>query len=60
MTDATTNTSGSSLDDLTEAWLTERADTTGEPTWLRDVRLAAFKRYLDQDWPDSRADEYWR
>jgi Fe-S cluster assembly protein SufD len=60
MTDATTTTSRASLDDLTEAWLTERADATGEPTWLREVRLAAFKRYLDQDWPDSRQDEYWR
>jgi Fe-S cluster assembly protein SufD len=60
MTDANRTTSGTTLDDLTEAWLTERADTTGEPTWLRDVRLAAYKRYLDQGWPDSRADEYWR
>ena len=32
----------------------------GEPDWLRDRRQAAFKRWLDQDWPDSRQDEYWR
>jgi Fe-S cluster assembly protein SufD len=31
-----------------------------EPSWLVDRRLAATKRYTDQAWPDSRADEFWR
>ncbi len=48
------------LDDLTEDALRQRSDDTGEPEWLRDRRLAAFKRYLDQQWPDSRNDEFWR
>jgi Fe-S cluster assembly protein SufD len=48
------------LDALTEDAITDRSDAAGEPSWLRDRRLAAFKRYLDQPWPDSRADEFWR
>ena len=48
------------LDALTEDELTDRSDAAGEPSWLRDHRLAAFKRYLDQGWPNSRADEFWR
>jgi Fe-S cluster assembly protein SufD len=48
------------LDALTEDALTDRSDAAGEPSWLRDRRLAAFKRYLDQAWPDSRMDEFWR
>ena len=48
------------LDDLTEAGVTDRSDAIGEPAWLADRRLAAFKRYLDQAWPDSREDEFWR
>lgn len=48
------------LDDLSEDALTGRSDAAGEPSWLRDRRLEAFKRYLDQDWPDSRLDEFWR
>jgi Fe-S cluster assembly protein SufD len=48
------------LDDLTEEALTGRSDAAEEPSWLRDRRLAAFKRYLDLAWPDSRADEFWR
>ncbi len=48
------------LDALTEDAVTGRSDAAGEPSWLRDRRLAAFKRYLDQAWPDSRADEFWR
>ncbi|MEX1163708.1 MAG: Fe-S cluster assembly protein SufD [Nitriliruptor sp.] len=31
-----------------------------EPSWLVDRRLAATKRFTDQAWPDSRADEFWR
>ena len=45
---------------LTEDHLAARSDAAGEPSWLRDTRAAALKRYLDQDWPDSRTDEYWR
>ena len=48
------------LDALTEDVLTDRSDAADEPSWLRDRRLAAFKRYLDQAWPNSRMDEFWR
>lgn len=48
------------LDDLNEEALTDRSDAAGEPSWLRDRRLAAYKRSLDQAWPDSRSDEFWR
>ncbi|GGI05078.1 Fe-S cluster assembly protein SufD [Egicoccus halophilus] len=46
------------LDALTEDAV--RSLATGEPDWLVDRRLAATKRYLDQSWPDSRKDEFWR
>lgn len=48
------------LDALTEEDLSARADAAGEPAWLLERRLTAFKRYLDQPWPDSRLDEFWR
>ncbi|MCA1782163.1 MAG: Fe-S cluster assembly protein SufD [Intrasporangiaceae bacterium] len=48
------------LDSLSESDLTAHSDAAGETAWLRDHRLVAFKRYLDQDWPDSRQDEFWR
>jgi Fe-S cluster assembly protein SufD len=48
------------LDTISEDQLTARSDAAGEPAWLRDRRLAAFKRYRDQRWPDSRTDEFWR
>lgn len=48
----------SSFDQLTEEEVTGRAD--GEVPWLRDRRLEAYKRFLDQRWPDSTEDEYWR
>ncbi|HSK22739.1 MAG TPA: Fe-S cluster assembly protein SufD [Egicoccus sp.] len=48
----------STLDGLTEDAV--RAIAAGEPDWLVDRRLAATKRYLDQSWPDSRKDEFWR
>lgn len=47
-----------SLDELTEDWVVGLAN--GAPDWLRDRRQQAFKRWLDQDWPNSRLDEYWR
>jgi Fe-S cluster assembly protein SufD len=48
------------LDQLTEDQLRAISDAGAEPTWLRDRRSAAFKRFADQAWPDSRTDEYWR
>ena len=48
------------LDALTEDAITGRSDAAGEPSWLRDRRLAAYKRSLDQAWPNSREDEFWR
>ncbi len=48
------------LDAVTEAWITDREHAVGEPAWLTERRLTALKRYLDQAWPDSRADEFWR
>jgi Fe-S cluster assembly protein SufD len=48
------------LDALTEDALTARSTAAGEPTWLRDRRLEAYKRFVDQAWPDSRQDEFWR
>jgi Fe-S cluster assembly protein SufD len=48
------------LTELSEDFLAARSDAAGEPAWLRDARAAALKRFLDQDWPDSRRDEYWR
>jgi Fe-S cluster assembly protein SufD len=40
--------------------VTGRADAAGEPDWLRDRRLQAFKTWRDQRWPDRKQDEYWR
>jgi len=48
------------LDSLTEDFLLERSTADGEPDWLRDRRLAAFKNYRDQRWPERKLDEYWR
>jgi Fe-S cluster assembly protein SufD len=55
MTDLTT---GARLDGLDDDAV--RAIAGDEPSWLVDRRLAATKRYTDQAWPDSRADEFWR
>ena len=48
------------LDELNAGFVASSAEDAGEPTWLRDRRLEANKRFVDQDWPDSREDEYWR
>jgi Fe-S cluster assembly protein SufD len=48
------------LDALTEDDRSGLSAEAGEPTWLRDRRLIAYKRYVDQPWPDSRNDEFWR
>lgn len=55
MTDQSTQ---ARLDGLDESFVRDLAGD--EPTWLVDRRLAATKRYTDQAWPDSRADEFWR
>ena len=48
------------LSSFTEDDLAARSAAAGEPGWLTDRRLAAAKRALDLDWPDSRNDEFWR
>jgi Fe-S cluster assembly protein SufD len=59
MTTPSTLTS-ETLDGLTEDVLTGRAEQAGEPSWLLERRLEAHKRFLDQRWPDSSTDEFWR
>lgn len=58
MSDATTTHLEATLDGLDESAV--RALAGDEPSWLVDRRLAATKRFVDQSWPDSRADEFWR
>lgn len=48
------------LDTLTEDVVAGRSDAAGEPDWLRDRRLQAYKTWRDQRWPDRKQDEYWR
>ena len=48
------------LDGLAEDALTDRSERAGEPSWLLERRLEAHKRFLDQPWPDSSQDEFWR
>jgi Fe-S cluster assembly protein SufD len=48
------------LDALSEHDLTTRSSAAGEPVWLQDRRLEALKHFVDQAWPDSRSDEFWR
>ena len=47
------------LNDLTEADVVALSEAAGEPEWLRDVRQAAFKDFVDQPWPTNRVEE-WR
>lgn len=47
------------LRDTGEADVLATSARLGEPDWLRDRRLAAFKAFLDLPWPTSR-DEVWR
>ena len=49
-----------SLTSLTEDLVLGRSSAAGEPDWLRDRRLSAYKTYVDQRWPDRKLDEYWR
>ena len=48
------------LDTLTEELVAGRSAAAGEPDWLRDRRLQAYKTWVDQRWPDRKQDEYWR
>ncbi|MBY5164338.1 Fe-S cluster assembly protein SufD [Salsipaludibacter albus] len=57
---APTTDTPTSLDAITEDVVLDRSTAAGEPSWMTDRRLAAFKTWLDQDWPNRRADEYWR
>jgi Fe-S cluster assembly protein SufD len=55
-----TDTGVATLDALSEHVLSTRSSAAGEPVWLQDRRLEAYKRFVDQAWPDSRNDEFWR
>lgn len=48
------------FDTITEDVVLGRSSDAGEPAWLTDRRLAAYKTWLDQDWPNRKVDEYWR
>lgn len=47
------------LRQLDEADVLATSARLGEPDWLRDRRLEAFKAFLDLPWPTNR-DEVWR
>lgn len=44
---------------LTEDAVIALSEAYGEPSWLRDVRLEAFKVFSDLPWPHKRVEE-WR
>ncbi len=44
---------------LTEDDVLRLSEQYGEPEWLRDRRLEAFKRFSDLSWPNGREEE-WR
>lgn len=48
-----------SLQSLTETDVLAISDAVGDPSWLRDRRLEAFKAFSDLAWPTVR-DEDWR
>jgi Fe-S cluster assembly protein SufD len=58
--DAVATEDGLVLDALTEEAVAGRSEAAGEPAWLRDRRLEAFKRWADQAWPQLRGEELWR
>ncbi len=60
MTTARTQTQLPTLDTLSEEAIAHRSDVAGEPTWLRDRRLEAYKRWADLDWPKLRGEEAWK
>jgi Fe-S cluster assembly protein SufD len=45
--------------ELTEQDVLDLSAAYGEPDWLRDRRLEAFKTFRDLDWPHKRIEE-WR
>lgn len=45
---------------LTSSALTEFSVAAAEPEWLLQRRLTAHQRWSEQQWPDSRTDEFWR
>jgi Fe-S cluster assembly protein SufD len=47
------------LQGLTEAGVLRTSEALGEPDWLRDRRLEAYKVFADLPWPTVR-DEDWR
>ncbi|MGH3440745.1 MAG: Fe-S cluster assembly protein SufD [Nitriliruptorales bacterium] len=60
MSEATT-VEATNLDTLSEhAVMAISEARDGEPTWLRDRRLEAYKRWVDQKWPQLRGEELWR
>ncbi len=60
MTTAATETQLPTLDSLTEEAVAQRSEAAGEPTWLRDRRLEAYKRWADLEWPRLRGEEAWK
>lgn len=53
-------TESMTLGALREEDIARRAEDAGEPDWLRDRRLSAYKTWADQEWPKVRGDEYWK
>lgn len=47
------------LHELTEQDVLAQSQAAGEPDWLRDRRLEAFKAFSDLEWP-NRQEEDWR
>ncbi|CAN5245795.1 Fe-S cluster assembly protein SufD [soil metagenome] len=47
------------IKDLTEEGVLALSSAYGEPEWLRDRRLEAFKAFSDLEWPHRRVEE-WR
>lgn len=47
------------LHELTEQDVLAQSQAAGEPDWLRDRRLEAFKAFSDHEWP-NRQEEDWR
>ncbi len=46
------------LSGLTEVDVLAISERLGEPDWLRDRRLEAFKAFSDLDWPTDRDEEF--
>jgi len=56
---STATGAASSLAELSEGDVLAISEAAGEPAWLRDRRLEAYKAFLDLDWPHNRIEE-WR